>query len=393
MMDNVIEREHKAIFQTYKRLPIVVDRAEGCRIYDTEGNEYLDFLGGIAVNALGHCHPRIIEAIDNQMKRYMHLSNYFYQDIHVELAEKIKKLTGYGRVFFSNSGTEAVEGAIKLTRRRGALLNKTNMIAFSGGFHGRTYGPLSLMDKPHYKADMGPFLPNMKVIEYNNIAKLKETVNEETAGIILEFLQGEGGISGADEEFVKTIFELREQYNFLVIADEIQAGTGRTGSFFGFDKFNVKPDVVTLAKGIGGGLPLGAILGTEALADVWEPGMHGTTYGGNALACAAGLVVLKEIENGLMKDVSETGTYLKEGLQKIQKEFPKLIKEIRGRGLMHGVVLPFEASKMVQALLEKKIITNAASGNVLRLVPPLILEKGDVDIFLEKFRLCLIAID
>lgn len=392
MNQNIEKREHKAIFQTYKRLPIAVEKAEGCIIRDIEGNEYIDMLGGIAVNALGHGHPRILEAINEQAKRYTHISNYFYQEAQVKLAEKIKEMSGYDRVFFSNSGAEAIEGAIKLVRRWGSEYGKTNIVSFTGGFHGRTYGALSMMDKPHYKADMGPFLPNMLIIEYNNSAALRETVNESTVAVILEFLQGEGGVSAADDTFIKTIFELKEKFGFLVIADEIQAGVGRTGDFFGFHKYGVRPDVVTMAKGIGGGLPLGAILGVESLAGVWEPGMHGTTYGGNALACAAGLVVLEELEAQVYDNVRSTGDYLKKQLKILKKEFHELILETRGRGLMQGLLLSFDAGILVKALLDRKVITNSASGNVLRLVPPLIISEKEIDSFIEALRDCLIAI-
>jgi len=389
MKNSLIKREHDSIFQTYKRLPIVVDHAEGARITDVEGNVYLDFLGGIAVNALGHSHPKIIEAINNQIKKYIHLSNYFYQEPQVLLAEKLKSISGYDRVFFSNSGTEANEGAIKLARRWGYDKEKTHIIGFTGGFHGRTYGTLSLMDKPLYKEKMGPFLPNMRMLQYNNIQALIGEINDFTCAIIIEFIQGEGGITSAENEFIDKIFDLKKKFGFLVIADEIQCGTGRTGKFFGFNHYDVSPDIVTMAKGIGGGLPLGAILAKEELAKVWEKGMHGTTYGGNALACTTGLVVLEELDNGLMTHVSETGHYFTNMLKRIQKEFPTLIYEVRGIGLMQGLLLSFDANELVNALLEKKIITNAASGKVLRLVPPLIITKDDVNELIDTLRQCL----
>jgi predicted acetylornithine/succinylornithine family transaminase len=392
-MNDLIKREHEVIYQTYKRLPIVVSKAEGARIYDDQGNVWLDFLGGIAVNALGHSHPRIIKAVNDQVSKYMHMSNYFYQEPQILLAEKIIELTGFSKIFFSNSGTEAIEGAIKLARRWGSQLNKTEIIAFSGGFHGRTYGALSIMDKPLYKENMGPFLDGMKVIEYNNSEKLKKTVNDKTLAIVIEFIQGEGGVTTADPEFVKTIFELKKKYSFLVIADEIQAGVGRTGKFFSFEHYNVLPDIVTMAKGIGGGLPLGAILALDHLAKVWDKGMHGTTYGGNAVACAAGLVVVEELLNGVMENANRIGEYLHWNLEDIKVKFPKLVLEVRGMRFMKGLLLSFEAARLVDALLEKKVIANAASGNVLRLVPPLIITKEDVDEFISALIDCLKKID
>ncbi len=387
--NQLIQAEHKHLLQTYKRLDIVPERAEGCIIYDKNGDEYLDFLGGIAVNLLGHSHPKILNALTEQAKRYMHLSNYFYQDAQIELAEKINKLSGYSRVFFSNSGTEATEGAIKFARRWGYLNNKSEIISFTGGFHGRTYGALSLMDKPLYKDTMGPFLENIKILPFNDIASLEDNINKNTSSVFIEFLQGEGGIVEAHPDFVNKLFELKNKFNFLVVADEVQSGVGRTGKFNFFDYYNVQPDVVTIAKGLGGGLPLGAILTTENLADVWTKGMHGTTFGGNALSCALGCVVLEELENGLMDYVITTGNYLKNSLLKLQKYFPDLILEVRGRGLMQGLLLSFEAIKLVELLLSQKIITNATSGNVLRLLPPLVIKKNDIDTLNEKLEYCL----
>ncbi|MDA3844369.1 MAG: aspartate aminotransferase family protein [Candidatus Kapabacteria bacterium] len=389
MKKSIAAREYDNILQTYKRLPIAVDHAEGCRIYDTGGNEYLDFLGGIAVNALGHSHPKIISAVKAQIDKYMHVSNYFYQEPQIELAEALKNISGYGKVFFTNSGAESIEGTLKLVRRWGNKRKKNTILSFTGGFHGRTMGALSLMDKPHYKADMGPFLSGIKVLPYNDTDALKKNITDETAAIVIEFIQGEGGISSASEEFIKTIFELIEKYNFIVVADEIQSGVGRTGKFFSFEHFNVKPDVVTVAKGIGGGLPLGAILTLDHLSDIFESGMHGTTYGGNPVACAAGKVVIDELANGVMENAENIGQYLEYELQKLLLKFPSLISEIRGKGLMRGLLMTFDAGEIVADLIKRKVLSNAASGTVLRMVPPLIINKQDVDLFIERLDKCL----
>jgi acetylornithine/succinyldiaminopimelate/putrescine aminotransferase len=282
-------------------------------------------------------------------------------------------------VFFTNSGAESVEGIIKLVRRWGHAMGKTKIISFTGGFHGRTYGALSLMDKPHYKDKMGPFLPNMQVLRYNNTGDLREYVDANTAAVVLEFIQGEGGITEADPEFIELLEELKLKYGFLVAADEIQSGCGRTGKFFGFDHYGCNPDLVAMAKGIGGGLPLGAILGRESLANVFEKGMHGTTYGGNPVACAAGLAVMNELQSGYIEHAAEMGEYLERALVDIRKEFPDKIAEVRGKGLMKGLALNFDAAPLVEALFAEKIITNAASGTVLRLVPPLVIEKEHID--------------
>ena len=385
----LIDREHDRFIPTYKRLPIEVDRAEGMYVFARDGRRYLDFLGGIAVNSLGHCHPRIIEAVERQLQRYAHLSNYFYQDAQIEFAEALCSASGYSRVFLTNSGTEAADGAIKLARMHGsgaAGAPRTEVIGFTGGFHGRTYGALSVMDKPGYKDGMGPFLPDTRVIEYNYIAALDAEVGSITAAVIIEFLQGEGGIRWADEAFVARLFELRERFGFLVIADEVQAGGGRPGSFFSFERYGVTPDIVTVAKGLGGGLPLGAILIGESLASVWSPGRHGTTFGGNALACVAGSVVLAELNEGLMERVAATGRYLIERLEEIRTEFPSVVREVRGAGAIVGVELAVPAAGVVESMLERGVIANATSETVLRLLPPMTFEREHVDELITVLR-------
>jgi len=381
--ETLINYEKQDFIQVYNRLPIVVERAEGCRVWDVNGTSYLDFLGGIAVNVLGHSHPKIIERINQQSKRYLHLSNYFYQDAQINFVHKLLQMTNYDRAFLTNSGTESIEGAIKLVRKWGKLNNKQNIIAFSNAFHGRTYGALSLMNKPAYKEDMGPYLPNVQVIPYNSPEHLIENLNLDTAAVFLEFIQGEGGISSVSQEFVDILKELKEQNNFLIVADEIQSGIGRTGKFFAFEHFNIIPDVVTVSKGLGGGLPLGAILIKNHLASVFNKSQHGTTFGGNALSCAVGEVVLDELNSGLMTDVVEIGNYFKAELMKVKNDFPDFVAEVRGYGLMLGLVLKFEAKKLLDKLLEKNIIANATNTNVLRIVPPLIIDKDDIDEFIR----------
>ncbi len=388
----IYDQEKESILQTYKRLPISIARAEGCYIYDDDGNEYTDFLAGIAVNALGHSDSDIIKAVTDQIKKYMHVSNYFYQKPQVDLAKELKEISGLSKVFFTNSGTESMEGALKLARRWGNKNSKKEIIAFSGGFHGRTYGALSIMDKPHYKTDMDPFLSGTKILDFNDTDDLEENINYNTAAVVLEFLQGEGGIRIADKVFVEKLFRLREKFKFLIIADEIQAGIGRTGKFFAYEHFDVMPDVVTLAKGMGGGLPLGAILVSEKLAGIFEPGMHGTTYGGNAVACRAGKVVIDKLRSGLLDHVQKSGDLLEEMLLKVQQQFPDLIIKARGLGLMKGLLLKFEASDLVRDLLKHKIITNAASGYVLRLVPPLIITEKEIKKLHDALIKCLVNI-
>lgn len=375
----IIDREHAVVFQTYRRISVAIDRAEGVRIYDVDGKAYLDMLGGIAVNALGHSHRRIIEAVEHQIRRYMHVSNVFYQEPQVVLAEQLVKASGYPRVFFSNSGAESTDGAMKIARRFGSATGRYDIIGFSGGFHGRTYGALSVMDKPLYKDGMGPFLPNTLVLPYNDVDALESRVDENTAAIMLEFLQGEGGITEATQEFIDAIWRLKQQYGFLVIADEVQSGIGRTGDFFAFERYGVRPDVVTIAKAMGGGLPLGGILATNEAAALLDRGMHGTTYGGNPVACVAGSIVMDEVMSGMMDHVREVGEYLHGRLRELQSQFPELVREIRGRGCMQGVVLSEDAAPFIPKLLERGVIANATAGTVIRLVPPFIITRSDID--------------
>lgn len=383
---SLIDREHLHFLQTYKRLPIEVDRAEGMYIYAANGDRYLDFLGGIAVNALGHSHPGVIAAIERQIRRYMHVSNYFYQDAQVDFVERLCRISGYDRAFLSNSGTEANEGAMKFARAWGSPQGKSRIIGFSGGFHGRTYGVLSIMEKPNYKDGMGPFLPETLVLPYNDPEALERSIDSSVCAVVMEFVQGEGGVRWAEPEFVERVAALREKHGFLLVADEVQAGIGRTGPFFSFEHFGVRPDVVTVAKGVGGGLPLGAILVAEALATVWKGGQHGTTFGGNPVACAAGSVVLQELENGLMEQIVRMGGILREGLEELSREFPDLVKEVRGRGAMFGIELALPAGPLVEAMLARHVIVNATSDTVIRIVPPLIFTEQDVAELLTALR-------
>ncbi len=385
---SITEREQQRFIQTYKRLPLEVDRAEGMSVYTKDGRRYLDFLGGIAVNAAGHSHPRIIEAITTQLHRYAHVSNFFYQDAQVEFVERLCRLSGYQRAFLCNSGTEATDGALKMVRKWGHDNDrgKKTVFGFTGGFHGRGYGALSLMDKPKYKDGMGPFLPETGILPFNDCAALRENVNQETAALFVEFIQGEGGIREASPEFVETLAELREQYGLLIVADEVQAGCGRTGKFFSFEHFGIQPDIVTTAKVVGAGLPLGAILVTEALSTVWDYGKHGTTFGGNPVACAAGSALLDMIDEGLMEQAARSGATLIDRLLELQKEFPETIVAVRGRGAMIGIELSTPAAPYVEKLLEAGIIANTTNETVIRLLPPYIVGEPEIEELVTALR-------
>jgi acetylornithine aminotransferase len=381
------ERESAHLFHTYKRLPLEIDRGEGVHLIARDGTRYLDMFSGLAVNALGYGHPRILRAITEQAGRYAHLSNYFLQEPQIRLAELLVRHGGFPRVFFANSGTETTEGAIKLARRWGASRGKKEILAFSNAFHGRTMGALSLMDRPRYRDGFGPFLDFCRTIPFNDPRALRAAVNEQTAAVMLECIQGEGGIRPVSVEFARTLAEVAGKFGFLVIADEIQSGTGRTGKFFGFEHFPLKPDAVMLAKPIGGGLPLGAILATETVASVLEPGMHGTTFGGNPVACAAGIAVLEVIEEQhLVEQAASLGTLLLSGLHALATDFPGLVREIRGYGLMVGMELDRPGDPVVDAMRARHILINCTDTTVLRFLPPLVISDAHVRETLSALR-------
>ena len=375
----LLEREAAAFFHTYKRLPLQIARGEGMYLYTIEGTRYLDMFAGIAVNALGHAHPRVVKAIADQAARYVHLSNYFAQESQVRLAELLLASTGMARVFFANSGTEAVEGAIKIARRWGSSRGKSHIVAFSNAFHGRTFGALSLMDRPSYRDGFGPYLDGCASLPFNDAGALRSGVGPHTAAVILECLQGEGGIRPLAPDVVEALQDLRKQFGFLVIADEIQTGVGRTGRFLASEHFSLAPDLVTLAKPIGGGLPLGVILGAPSVAEILQPGMHGTTFGGNPVACAAGIAVLEELEErALVQHAAAMGTLFLSLLRDVVSDFPLLCKEVRGKGLMIGLELTREADPVVAAMRDRGILINGTDKSVLRFVPPLIVTTEEI---------------
>jgi acetylornithine/N-succinyldiaminopimelate aminotransferase len=378
--------EDKDFFHTYKRLKIIIERGEGCFLYTDKGNKILDMFGGLAVNVLGYNHHGVNEAIEKQVKRYLHVSNYFYQDTQIELAEKILEMSGFKKLFFSNSGTESTEGAIKLVRKFFKGTEKKTLVSFSGSFHGRTMGALSLTARKKYREDFGPFLADTKHLTFNSVDELKENIDEKTAAVFIEPIQGEGGVNIAGKDFINEIKELQKKYGFLIIADEIQSGVGRTGKLHGFEHFKLEPDIVTLAKGIGGGLPLGALLGNEKVADVFSYGDHGSTFGGSPVASASGNVVFNELKNGLIENARIRGDYLKQNLENLRQKYSDKIKEVRGIGLMVGIELKFDGQPVVEKMMEKDVLVNCTNGNVIRLLPPLIITEKEIDLFLGVFE-------
>lgn len=378
-----IEQEQSLFFHTYKRLPLEIERGEGCYLYTKDGAKYLDMFSGLAVNALGYAHPAVIAAIETQIRRYNHLSNLFLQEPQLRLAEKMIRHSGYDKIFFSNSGTEATEGAIKLVRKWSSTRGRRMIFGMSNGFSGRTMGALSLMDKEKYREGYGPFLDHFGVIEYNDCADLDRQITGETAAVFFEAIQGEGGIVPMSAEFAARLEALRQKFGFLLVADEIQSGIGRTGRMFAFEQFGMKPDLITFAKPVGGGLPLGGILGTAAMGELWAPGMHGTTFGGNPVACAAGCALVDVVlEPEFLKTLKANADYCFARLAAMKDSFP-VIREIRGSGYMIGIDLAVESAPVVEKMLSRGVLVNSTAHTVVRVLPPLIAGKTEIDTMLS----------
>lgn len=385
-MDSIIFNKDKELFlPTYNRIPLDIDHGEGVHLIDKEGNRYLDFFSGLAVNALGYAHPKIVKAVAEQISKFAHLSNNYITNVQIEFTELLLKYSGMSKAFLTNSGTESVEGALKIIRKKYGPDKK--IFALTDSFHGRTYGAMSLTGREKYRAGFEPFLSNIYHIKFNDLNDLGKKINSDTAAIFLELIQGEGGINLVSKEFIDKIINLKNKFNFAVVVDEIQSGIGRTGKPFAYNNYDLIPDIVVTAKAIGGGLPLGAFLTSTEFTEVFNIGKHGTTFGGNPVSCAAGKVVLEEVfEHGLMNNAAELGSYFLNQLLEIQKMFPDDIKNIRGKGFMIGIELNYECADFVKKLREKKVLINCTNKCVLRILPPLISTKNDIDFFLYNFH-------
>lgn len=384
-MNNIFDSDKKFFLNTYKRTKIKFVKGENIFLYDENGNAYMDFFSGLAVNALGYAHPKIIKAVSDQISKFAHLSNYYLTDVQIKFAEKLLAYSGMSKVFLTNSGTETTEAALKLIRKKYGPDKK--IFSLTNSFHGRTYGALSLTAREKYKDGFEPFLQNIYTIDFNDCFDLEKKVDESTAAVFIEFIQGEGGINEISKEFVRSLKSLKQKFDFLIVSDAIQCGIGRTGKAFSHNYYNIKPDIILTAKAIGGGLPLGALLVNQKLAEIFSPGDHGTTFGGNPVSCAAGLVVLEEVfEHGLLNHVFENGSYLKENLINLLYKFPKKIIEVRGKGFILGIELNFAGQAVVDAMLKKNILINCTNNNVIRLLPPLITNQKQIDTFLYSFE-------
>lgn len=387
-----MNRGEAVLLHTYNRTPIVFDHGEGVYLYDLEGKKFLDFAAGIAVFGLGYHNEKFDNAVKAQVDKLVHTSNLYYNVPAVEAAEKLTKISGMDRVFFTNSGTEAIEGAIK-TARKYAITKKGNkapeIIAMNHSFHGRSMGALAVTGNPHYQEDFKPMLSGIQFAEYNNLESVKALVNDNTCAIILEPIQGEGGIYPGTEEFLKGLRALCDEKDLLLIFDEIQCGMGRSGKMFAHEYAGVKPDVMCVAKALGNGLPVGAFLTTEKAA-VLVPGDHGSTYGGNPLVCAAANTVLDIFaEEDITANVNEVGAYLWDKLEEMKAAYPEKIKDHRGKGLIQGLEF-FEApGKIARACVENGVILITAENNVIRFVPPLVIKKEHVDEMAAVLKKCI----
>jgi acetylornithine/N-succinyldiaminopimelate aminotransferase len=385
--------EARYLMNTYRRPPVVFTHGRGCRLYDSQGREYLDFLGGIAVNALGHAHPRLVRVIRREAGRAIHFSNLFQNPYQAPLARKLVEWSGLDRVFFTNSGTEAIDGALKLARAyahaksaASGAAAKTRILALENSFHGRTFGALSITHPAKYREPFAPLVPGVEFVRFNDVADLEAKFDDTVCALVLETIQGEGGIFPVSEAFWQRARELATQKDGALIADEIQCGLGRTGRHFAYQKFSSRPDILAVAKPLAGGLPLGAIIANEQFAAAFVPGTHGTTFGGGPLICAVALEFLNVIEDAkLLTNIQERGAELRQGIEKFAARFD-FIREVRGEGLILGVDLSIDGAAIVTEALRGGLLINCTHEHILRLLPPFIIRRKDVTEFLSKLE-------
>ena len=390
--DQIAEVEKRALIPTYDRLPILAVRGEGCYLYDDRGKKYLDFLSGLAVNALGYAHPEILAVLRDESESLLHVSNLLYHPYQAPLAEKLARLAGLDRVFFANTGTEAIEGAIKLARAYARQRHpaepcaRVEILAVENSFHGRTLGALAATWPEKYRKPFEPLLPGVKFVRLNDAAHLRQSFTPRVAAVLVEVIQGEGGVVELQENFLKLAEELCRAHDALLVCDEIQCGLGRTGRWFAFQKHGLKPDVVVVAKPLAAGLPLAALIAREEASEAFSPGMHGSTFGGGPLQCRLALKVLEILARpGFLEHVCEVGAYFRAQLEKLRDDLP-LIREVRGQGLMVAAELAVPGKSVVRQALEAGFLMNCTQETVLRFLPPLIIERRHVDDLIAALR-------
>ncbi|MCX5905159.1 MAG: aspartate aminotransferase family protein [Proteobacteria bacterium] len=382
-MKNTVAITDQNIFQTYSRYPVVLVKGKGSKLWDAQGNEYLDFLSGIAVCNLGHCHPAVVRAAQAQLGRLIHVSNFFYTEPQAALSELLTRHSFADRVFFCNSGAEANESALKLARKysqdRGHK-KRFEVITMHDSFHGRTFATLSATAQKKFHKGFEPLLPGFRYVPFNDIAALKRAVTPHTCAILLEPIQGEGGVNIPDASYLKKVRQLCDEHGLLLIFDEVQVGMGRTGKLFAHEHYRVKPDIMTLAKALAGGLPAGAMLARKHIAESFTPGTHASTFGGNPVAMAAGAAVMKTLLQGdVLNNCRMMGSYFMNGLMALKKRYPAIIREVRGKGLIIGMELNRDGREIVRQCLRQGIIINCTMDKILRFVPPLIISRREID--------------
>ncbi len=370
------------VANTYSRYPVLLVRGKGTRVWDLEGEEYLDFVSGLAVCNLGHCHPRVVKAIQDQAEKLIHISNFYYIEPQIQLASLLCKHSFADKVFFCNSGAEANEGAFKLARKFAKEKigkDRYEIITMERSFHGRTLATLTATGQEKFHKGYEPLMPGFKYVPFNDIGAVKNAIDPKTCAVMVEPIQGEGGVNCPSEGYLKALRDICDEKRLLLIFDEVQVGMGRTGKLFAYEHEGVEPDMLTLAKSLAGGVPIGALLIKKGIADGFKPGDHASTFGGNPLASAAGVAALTAIlEEGMLENCRKMGDYFISELEEIKKKFP-FVKEVRGKGLILGIELKIDGSSMVKEMLKRKILINCTMGNVLRFLPPLIVTKEEVD--------------
>ena len=372
----------KYVANTYARYPVLLVRGKGTRVWDLEGEEYLDFVSGLAVCSLGHCHPKVVKAIQDQAEKLIHVSNFYYIEPQIQLASLLCKHSFADKVFFCNSGAEANEGAMKLARKYAkekAGKDRYEIITMERSFHGRTLATLTATAQEKFHKGYEPLMPGFKYVPFNDIHAVRNAIDSKTCAVMLEPIQGEGGVNCPSEGYLKALREICDEKGILLIFDEVQVGMGRTGKLFAYEHDGIEPDMLTLAKSLAGGVPIGALLIRKGIADSFRPGDHASTFGGNPLATAAGVASLTTIlEEGMLENCQKMGDYFFSQLEALQKKFP-FVKEVRGKGLILGVELKIDGGTIVKEMLRKKILINCTMGNVLRFLPPLIVTKEEID--------------
>lgn len=390
----VIEETEKYYLPVFGRYPMVMELGQGCRVWDNEGNEYVDAFAGIAVNSLGYNHPVLVKAISEQASKLMHCSNLYYTEIQAKALRVVAEATGMNRIFFANCGAEGNEGAMKLARKYGVSKapTKYKIISADESFHGRTFDTLAATGHDYYHVGYGPLSPGHVLVPYGDIKALEAQMDDDVCAVLLEPIQGEGGVHVPPDEYLQQVRALCDKHDALLIFDEVQTGVARTGKWFAYMHSGVKPDILTFAKGIGGGFPVAGFAVPERLAHVFKPGDHGGTFGGNPLACAAVYATLTTIKSeGLVDKVAEKGEYFKNELRKLQEKYPDKVTDVRGCGLMLGMEVAGEGKPIVESCLANNVIVNCTAGNVIRIVPPLIINKEEIDIVVAALDKALAA--